>query len=219
LAQHLTDGDETPASPADNLTPSHNHRESVDSMSGARHRSNSYLSAHGAHSASPPTRDMIPDPRFQPAPPPRPSLMPARDSQEFGGNYIPATSSRVGFPSGSDGFPHGANQYQYGSSPRNIGIGTTPRGVSPGMGAFDDGVSGGRDYNNSQNYRASYGYPQQRQEFYNAGGNALPDAGREGPGRRHGSGGWNSGAGGQGYGGQFANQGRGQNMETDLSLD
>lgn len=216
LEQHLSEGDETLASPGDNLPPSHQHRDSESSMSGIRHRSNSYLSAPEGHSASPPTRDMMTDARFRSSP--RPSLTPARDSQEFPANYIAATSPRAGF---GEGFiPTGANPYQYGSSPRTIsGMGAAPRGVSSGM--FDEGVSAGREYGTLPgNYKTGgYGFPQQRQEYYGpASGTALPEQGREGPGRhRGGSVGfhWNSAAGGRGGGGQYGGDGR----ETDLTLD
>ncbi|KAB5583585.1 hypothetical protein GE09DRAFT_1079374 [Coniochaeta sp. 2T2.1] len=208
MPHHLTDGDEPPVSPGNNLTPNQPHRDSIGTA--GRHRSDSYRSISGPHASSPPSRDMIPDQRYQPAPSPRPGMMPMRDSSDFSGNYIPTAQPRAGIPSQNDGY--GNTGYQYGSSPRNIGIPQVPRGVSPGINVYDDGMRGGGDYGPVQNFRGPQGFGQQ---FYNNQGNAMPESRP-----RYGSGGWSGGGGGgQGYGGQYTGQGRGQNADTDLSLD
>lgn len=207
---HLNDGDETPASPGDNLMPSQTHRESVDSMSGGRHRSNSYLSAHGGHSSSPPARDInFETRRFPPAPSPRHGPMQMRD-QESPGNYVPASSPRPGFPSASYGYSNPA--YQYGSSSRDSGFVSGMRGPSVAVG---DNVSQAA----IGNWSRDRGYAEQ--EFSGPSGNIVPGLGMgmAGANRRHGSAGWNSGGGNQGYAAGYGGQGRGQNVETDLSLD
>lgn len=122
-----------------------------------------------------------------------------RDSLEPTGNYLPVASPRAQ----GGGYQTSGYGYPYGSSPRNSGMLPAPRGVSPSMAMVDGGMSeavmgGGREY------------IQQNDPYTSPVGNGP------GLGRRQGSGGWNPGAGGQGYGGQYAGQGRGQNTETDL---
>jgi hypothetical protein len=231
IQQHPTDGDETPASPGDSLSMSHNHhqhhhRESVDSASSfARHRSNSHLSAHGAYSSSPPAREMSFDGaatalrRFPAAGhSPRHGPVQMRD-QDVLGNYIPVSSSRPGLPtssSSSNNYAYGNQAYQYGSSPRDGGgFLPGPRGAPQNMPMADNVtpvVTGNWD-------RGGRGYTEQ--EFAGHGGGVVPGTGTGGMGRRYGSGsGWNPGVGGsQGYAGGYGGQGRGRDTETDLSLD